>query len=140
MSLWKKSLTLENINQLHRHTFMEQLDIRFIELGDDYLVASMPVDSRTHQPMGILHGGASVALAESVGSLASLLASDEQSYGVGLEINANHVKGISQGTVIATARPLHIGGKTHVWDIRICNEQGQLICVSRFTVAILQKR
>lgn len=140
MSLWKKTLTLDEVNSLNHNTLMQQLDIRFTEMGDDYLTASMPVDHRTHQPMGILHGGASVALAETVGSLASLLASDEYSYGVGLEINANHVKAISQGTVFATARALHIGSKTHVWDIRICNEQGQLICVSRFTVAILQKR
>jgi 1,4-dihydroxy-2-naphthoyl-CoA hydrolase len=116
------------------------LDIKFEELGNDYLIASMPVDDRTKQPFGILHGGASVVLAETLGSVASLLCVDRESFiGVGLEINANHIKAVASGRVKGVCTPLHIGGRTHVWDIKIHNEYLELICVSRFTCAIIAK-
>lgn len=138
--LWKSAFTLEELNQFARNTLLEQLDIRMTEIGDDYLMASMPVDRRTHQPMGILHGGASVALAESVGSIAAQMASLPGYYAVGLEINANHMRSVHDGFVHATAKPLHIGGRTQVWEIRIQDDQQQLICVSRLTMAILKNK
>jgi 1,4-dihydroxy-2-naphthoyl-CoA hydrolase len=114
------------------------LGIRFIEIGDDYLVATMPVDHRTQQPFGLLHGGASVALAESMGSVGSQLCLDaDQFFCVGLEINANHIRAVRSGQVKGVARPLHIGRRTQVWDIRIYDEQERLVCVSRLTLAVL---
>jgi len=114
--------------------------MQFIELGDNYLKATMPVDHRTHQPYGLLHGGASVALAETLGSVCSaLVINSAQFICVGIEINANHIRSVRSGIVTATCTPVHIGGSTHVWDIRIHNEQNKLVCISRFTVAILKK-
>lgn len=114
------------------------IDINFIEAGDDFLRATMPVDARTHQPYGLLHGGASVALAETMGSVASMLCVDPSENGaVGIEINANHVRGVKSGIVAGTVRPLHVGRSTHVWEIRIENEDGKLVCVSRLTVAVI---
>lgn len=110
------------------------------EVGDDYIRASMPVDKRTHQPMGILHGGASVALAESVASLAAQMATLPGYYGVGLEINANHIRSVRSGHVHATATPVHIGGRTQVWDIRIHDDNDKLVCTSRLTTAILKSK
>ena len=115
------------------------LGIEFTEIGADFLRARMPVDQRTLQPYGLLHGGASVTLAETLGSSASALCVDGGKAVVGIEINANHVRGATSGWVIGTARALHIGRSTHVWDIRIENEEGKLICVSRLTVAIIAK-
>lgn len=139
-SIWKSCFSEQELNAFCNNTLLEQLDIRITEIGDDYLIASMPVDKRTHQPMGILHGGASVALAESVGSLAAQMAAIPGYYGVGLEINANHLRSVSSGMVYATARPLHIGGRTQVWDIRIEDDQQQLVCISRLTMAILKAK
>ncbi len=124
-----------------KDTLGEHLGMQFIEVGDDYLKATMPVDKRTHQPYGLLHGGASVALAETIGSVASaLIINPEKMMCVGLEINANHVRGVSEGLVTGIATPLHLGGSTHVWDIKIYDNQERLVCVSRLTVALLKKR
>ena len=116
----------------------EQLDIRFSDFGDDYLCATMPVDHRTKQPLGLLHGGASVVLAETVGSVASVLCTkpEESSGVVGIEVNANHLRSAREGRVTATCRPLRIGKKIHVWDIKIHDQQNRLICVSRLTTMV----
>lgn len=122
-------------------TLVGHLGIEFTEYGDDYLCARMPVDHRTHQPYGLLHGGASVALAETLGSVGASLCVDPSRYAVvGLEINANHVRGVKSGWVMGTARPLHLGRTTHVWEIRIVDEADKLVCVSRITMAILDKQ
>ncbi|MBY0348185.1 MAG: hotdog fold thioesterase [Hydrotalea flava] len=118
----------------------EVLGIEFTEVGSDYLKATMPVNQNTRQPYGLLHGGASAALAETLGSVASALIIDpDKQICVGIEINANHLKGVKEGFVTGICSPLHIGATTHVWDIRITNEKHQLICISRLTVAILKK-
>tara|TARA_B110000211_G_scaffold222038_1_gene270302 strand:- start:256 stop:687 length:432 start_codon:yes stop_codon:yes gene_type:complete len=114
------------------------LDVRIEDYGDDWITASMPVDKRTHQPYGILHGGASVVLAESLGSIASYLCIDSSRfYCVGLEVNANHLKAVKSGRVPAIAKPVHLGRTTHVWDIRLSNEEGALTCISRLTMAVV---
>lgn len=120
----------------------EHLGIEIIEVGDDFVRARMPVDHRTTQPFGILHGGASVALAESLGSVASILTLDDPTThrAVGLEINANHIRSVSSGFVYAKATPLHIGRTTHVWDIKITSEEEKLVCAVRFTVAIIEAK
>ena len=124
-----------------RNTLAEHLGIRVTEIGPDYLCATMPVNSHTHQPMGILHGGASVALAETVGSLAANLCVDVQkSTCVGQEINANHVRPVASGLVTATARPFHIGARSQVWGIEIRDENDKLVCVSRITMAVVERR
>lgn len=131
---------LEKLNAINKNTLMETLDIRYVEIGEDYLVASMPVNSRVHQPMGLLHGGASVALAESVGSAASLHFIDHEKQEVrGLEINANHVRSIREGTIKATARMLHKGRTTVLWEIRIEDEKNRLISICKLTCIILTK-
>jgi 1,4-dihydroxy-2-naphthoyl-CoA hydrolase len=142
MSIWfHKEASLDHWQHIGNDTLAKHLGIQLTELGDNYLKATMPVDKRTHQPYGLLHGGASVALAETVGSIASALVIDTDKFiCVGLEINANHVRGVKSGLVTATASPLHIGGSTHVWDIRIVDEKEQLVCISRLTVAILAKK
>jgi 1,4-dihydroxy-2-naphthoyl-CoA hydrolase len=117
------------------------LGIEFTSIGEDYIEAKMPVDHRTHQPMGLLHGGASVALAETLGSVGASCCIDmSKSYCVGLEINANHIKSVRSGYVIGIAKPIHLGKKTQVWEIRITNEQKELVCISRITMAILDKK
>jgi len=140
MTLWHSPPSLEGINAIHRGSMGEHLDIAFTEISDSYLRATMPVDARTRQPFGLLHGGASVALAETVGSTAAGLCIDSAIYHCfGLEINANHVRAARTGRVTATARPKHIGGSTHVWTIDIVNEADQLICTSRLTMAIVKR-
>ena len=136
----KKEFTVNEMNQFRENTLMGHLDITFEEKGEDFLTASMPVDERTHQPMGILHGGASVVLAESLGSCASQMTLEEGYFSVGLEIKANHIKSISQGRVTGRTTPLHLGRSTQVWDIDIKNDQGELICSSRLTMAVLGPR
>ena len=136
--LWFHPYSLE---QLHfkGQTLASQLGIEFIELGDDYFRARMPVDDRTRQPYGILHGGASVALAETLGSVAAGLVVDPKKYRVvGQEINANHIRAIASGYVIGTARPVHIGKRSHVWEIRIVDELDRLVCISRITMAVIE--
>jgi uncharacterized protein (TIGR00369 family) len=115
---------------------MEHLDIKLVELGDDYIRGSMPVDRRTHQPMGLLHGGASVVLAESLGSLGANLCVEQGKYCVGLDINANHLRSVRSGLVTGTARPIHIGRSTQVWQIEIADEEGRVVCISRLTMAV----
>jgi len=120
---------------------IEHLGIEVTDIGDDYIQATMPVDHRTHQPYGLLHGGASVALAETLGSVAAHCTVDDQTkYCVGLEINANHVKSVKSGMVTGVARPIHIGQRTHIWEIRITNEKNELVCISRITMAVIDKR
>jgi 1,4-dihydroxy-2-naphthoyl-CoA hydrolase len=132
--------TPEEFNERFSGTLGESLGIRIIEVGDDFIKASMPVDHRTKQPIGLLHGGASAALAETLGSLGSTLFIDQlNTYPVGLEINANHLKSVSSGLVIGTAKPVRIGRTVHVWNIEIHNEMQELICVSRLTVMLITK-
>jgi uncharacterized protein (TIGR00369 family) len=137
--VFRPGSSLDALNAMTRGTAMEPLDIVFTELGDDYLRASMPVDARTHQPYGLLHGGASVLLAETVGSSAGMLCVGEDQGVVGIEINANHLRGVREGRVTATARPLHVGRQTQVWDIRIEDERGRPVCVSRLTLAVIAR-
>ena len=141
MSLWKQPADLARLNDWSANTMMEALGIRITAVGDDWLAGSMPVDHRTHQPYGLLHGGASVALAETLGSTAAMLTLDpEKELAVGLDINANHVRGVRSGTVTGTAKALHIGRTTQVWEIRIENEEGALVCISRITMAVIPAR
>jgi 1,4-dihydroxy-2-naphthoyl-CoA hydrolase len=139
--IWhKKDIQLHEITHLGKGTMSEHIGIEITELGPDHLKGHMPVDARTRQPYGLLHGGASCVLAETLGSIASALVIDPDRFiCVGLEINANHIRGVRDGMVTGTATPLHIGGSTHVWDIKIHDERGKLVCVSRLTVAILRK-
>jgi len=132
--------SLEALNALSAGTAMEPLGIEFTELGPDFLRATMPVDRRTHQPYGLLHGGASVLLAETLGSTAAMLCVAEGERCVGIEINANHLRAVREGIVTGTARPLHVGRQTQVWEIRIEDEAARLVCVSRLTVAVLGAR
>ena len=140
--LWfNKNIRVEDLAQLSKNTMAEHVGIEFTELGDSYLKGRMPVDHRTNQPYGLLHGGASCVLAETIGSIASALIIDQSKFiCVGLEINANHIRGIKEGFVTGIAKPLHVGATTHVWDIKITDDKEKLICVSRLTVAIIQKR
>ncbi len=132
--------TLESLNELGKNTMGEHLGIEFTEIGTDYLCAKMPVDHRTKQPFGLLHGGASCVLAETLGSVGSVICVDIEKYSiVGVEINANHLRSARSGFVYGKAQLLHGGKKIHVWDIKITSEEGKLICISRLTVAILPK-
>jgi len=138
MSIWFKPFMLDEIQQYSRGSMNEHLDIRFVEIGPDYLRATMPVDARTIQPYGLLHGGASVVLAETLGSVAASHCVDmSRNYCVGIEINANHIRSVRSGRVTGTARPIHLGSRSHVWDIRIEDDQGRLSCISRLTVSVL---
>ena len=140
MTLWKQPTDLARINAWSTNTMMETLGIRITEIGDDWLRGTMPVDHRTHQPYGLLHGGASVVLAETLGSSAAMLALDPSEVAVGLDINANHIRGVRSGTVTGTARMVHIGRTTQVWEIRIETETGELVCISRITMAVIPAR
>ena len=138
--IWFHPYTLDRVH-FKQPSLASQLGIEFIELGDDYLRGRMPVDDRTRQPFGILHGGASVALAETLGSVAAGLVVDPEKYRVvGQEINANHVRAITNGYVIGTARPVHLGRRSHIWEIRIVDEQDRLVCISRITMYVLEKK
>jgi 1,4-dihydroxy-2-naphthoyl-CoA hydrolase len=138
--LFPPSITLSMLNATSNGTLIEHLGIEYTALNSDALLARMPVDQRTKQPMGLLHGGASVVLAETVGSMAANLVVDREKYFcVGLEINANHVRKATDGYVYAEAKPLHLGKATHVWQIHITDEEGKLICISRHTVAVIEK-
>jgi 1,4-dihydroxy-2-naphthoyl-CoA hydrolase len=141
MRIWHKESTLEELRQRGIGTMVEHLGITLTEVGEDFLKGTMPVDHRTVQPMGILHGGASVALAETLGSLAANYAVDNQKkYCVGLDINANHVRAASKGDVTGIAKPLHLGSTTQVWSIEITDEEDRLVCVSRLTMAVLDRK
>ena len=136
-----KSKLLEKLNSVGTNTLMETLDIKFIDVEENRVVATMPVTSKVHQPDGVLHGGATVALAETVGSYASFLSVDKNTQMVrGIEISANHVKSIKEGLVIATAIPIHKGRTTQLWEIRIVDEQDKLISICKLTTMVLSKR
>jgi len=137
--LWKKTISLDEINSFTKNSIVEKTGIRFIEKGDDFIRASMPVDERTKQPLGILHGGASVVLAETLGSMASHMTLDEQHYSVGLEIKANHLKSVSKGLVTGIVTPVNLSKTNQLWDITITDEDDKKICVSRLTMMILKK-
>ncbi len=140
MSIWKSPLTVQEMNSLHEGTMVPHLGINFIDIGADSVSATMPVDQRTRQPYGLLHGGASVVLAETIGSMGAAMCIDMKEYQcVGQEINANHVRAARSGLVTGTARPVHLGGRSHVWAIDIVNEAGKLVCTSRLTVAIIRR-
>lgn len=139
MAIWKHPMTPEQLNALSRNTIGEHLGIEITEIGDDFVRGRMPVDRRTHQPYGLLHGGASVVLAESLGSIGAGLVVGGSGAVVGIEINANHLRGVREGWVTGTARPLHTGRTTQVWEIRIENDDGALVCISRLTLAVVPK-
>ena len=136
-SPFRREASVERLNQLSRGTAMEPLGIVFTEVGHDFVRGSMPVDERTRQPYGLLHGGASVLLAETLGSSAGNLCVPEGKVCVGIEINANHVRAARDGVVTGTARPVHVGGRTQVWEIRIEDAAGELVCISRLTLAVI---
>jgi 1,4-dihydroxy-2-naphthoyl-CoA hydrolase len=139
-SIWKNTPNLQAINELNKNTLGETLGIEFTDFGDNFLTATMPVDERTKQPFGLLHGGANVALAETLGSVASLLAVNQELFiGVGVEINANHLRAVLIGKVTGVCMPLHLAGKNHVWEIKIYNDEQELTCISRFTCTIIPK-
>ena len=140
MAIWNKSPTLELLNNQLKGNMCEHVGIEITAIGDDYLVGTLPVDERTVQPMGLLHGGANVVLAETLGSIAANLACENNQYCVGLEINANHLKSATSGKVTGIARPIHLGRSTQVWEIRIEDEQGTLTCISRLTMAAKSNR
>lgn len=141
MTIWHRPLTLDALNQPYPDTASHHVGIEYVDFGPDHLTARMPVNGKTRQPYGILHGGASCLLAETVGSHASMLCLDpESAYCVGLEINANHIRPATQGHVYATARPIHLGKSTHVWDIRIQDEADKLVCIARLTMMVRSGR
>ena len=140
MSIWKKPITLEHCTASSENTAVSRLGIEFTEIGDDYLMGRVPVDERTCQPFGLLHGGVSVVLAETLGFTGALYASPEGHRGLGLDINANHLRAVTCGWVTGTARALHIGRTTQVWQVNMVNDAGELTCVSRITIAILAPR
>ncbi len=138
--IWSRDYTVEELNGRPKGHIGELIGIEFTEITEDSISARMPVNEKTHQPYGILHGGASVVLAESLGSVASNMIIDSNKYiGVGLEVNANHLRPVKSGFVTGICKPIHIGGKTHVWDIRLYDDRGKTNCVSRLTVAIIPK-
>ena len=139
-SPFRRDTSVERLNELSRGTAMGPLGIVFTEIGHDFVRGTMPVDERTRQPYGLLHGGASVLLAETLGSSAGNLCVPEGRVCVGIEINANHVRAARDGTVTGTARPVHVGGRTQVWEIRIEDEGGELVCISRLTLAVISAR
>ena len=140
MSIWFASPTVEDANRRMQPVLGGHLGIQFTEFGTDFLRGTMPVEPRTHQPMGILHGGASVVLAETLGSVAANCVVDPAKfYCVGQEINANHLRPVRQGVVVGTARPIHLGSRSHVWGIEIRDSQERLTCISRLTIAVVDK-
>lgn len=141
MAIWfYQNINLADFAHLGKNTLGDQLGMEFTEIGEDYIKGTMPVDHRTKQPYGLLHGGASVALAETLGSIGSALVVDQTKFNcVGLEINANHLRSVRDGFVTGIARPIHLGASTHVWDIRITDQRDKLVCISRLTVAVIKK-
>lgn len=138
--IWQKPLSVDILTAAHHHTAVARLGIEFLAVGDDFITARVPVDERTRQPYGILHGGVSVVLAETLGSCGAAYSSPPDHRAVGLDINANHIRSASEGWVTGTARPVHRGRSTHVWQIDLTNDAGQLTCVSRITLSILAPR
>ena len=140
MPIWKKPADLHLLNALNENTTARHLGIEITEMGDDFVRGRVPVDHRTKQPFGLLHGGVSVVLAESLGSIGAYYASPEGHNAVGLDINANHLRAATSGWVTGTARPVHLGRTTHVWQIEMVNDAGEMTCISRLTMAILAPR
>ncbi|MCH7396393.1 hotdog fold thioesterase [Belliella sp. DSM 107340] len=139
--IFPSNLTIDTLNQWGENTMTDFLGIKFTQIGEDFLEATMPVDHRTKQPLGLLHGGANVVLAETMGSVAATLTVDQKKqYCVGLEINANHLKSVKEGFVKGITKPIHIGKKTQVWEIKIYTENGELTCISRITMAVIDKK
>jgi 1,4-dihydroxy-2-naphthoyl-CoA hydrolase len=137
MRIWKRPVTIEGLTAIHKDTAVERLGIEFLEVGDDFIKARVPVDGRTKQPYGLLHGGVSVVLAETLGSCGAASCVPEGYRAVGLDINANHLRGATQGWVTGITRPVHVGRTTQVWQIELTNKAGELTCVSRITMAVL---
>ena len=137
MRIWKQAVSVEQLDAIHVGTAVEHLGIEFVEVGDDFIKARVPVDQRTKQPYGLLHGGVSVVLAETLGSCGAAYAAPEGYRCVGLDINANHLKSATSGWVTGITRPIHIGRTTQVWQIDLRNDAGELTCVSRITMAVL---
>ena len=137
MSIWQHPVSVDIFTQTSANTAVSHLGIEFLEVGDDFIRARVPVDERTRQPYGLLHGGVSMVLAETLGSMGAAFSSPEGTQAVGLEINANHLRAVTDGWVTGTARPLHRGRSTHVWQIEMQDDQGRASCVSRITMAIL---
>lgn len=141
MGIFKSNRTVESLNEWSAKTIAAHIGIKITAIGEDFLEGTMPVDHRTHQPLGLLHGGASVTLAETLGSIAATLCVDEnKQFCVGLEINANHIRSVRDGDVKGVAKPVHIGKKTQVWEIRITTSEGDLVCISRITMAVLDRK
>ncbi|WP_066271606.1 hotdog fold thioesterase [Hydrogenophaga palleronii] len=140
MNIWKKPISVEELTRIHQDTAVQQLGIEFLEVGPDFIRARVPVDARTKQPYGLLHGGVSVVLAETLGSCGAAYSCPEGQRAVGLDINANHLKGATAGWVTGVTRPVHIGRTTQVWQIDLSNDAGELTCVSRITMAVLGGR
>ena len=139
--IFPPNLRVDTLNDWGKNTMTDFLDIRFTKIGEDFLEATMPVDFRTKQPLGLLHGGANVVLAETMGSVAaSLTVNPEKQYCVGLEINANHIKSVKDGLVRGITKPIHIGKRTQIWEIKIYTESGELSCISRITMAVIDKK
>lgn len=139
MPIWKQPVSIEVLTAIHKDTAVERLGIEFLEVGDDFVRARVPVDGRTRQPYGLLHGGVSVVLAETLGSCGAAYSCPEGHRAVGLDINANHLRGTTQGWVTGITRPVHIGRSTQVWQIDLTNDAGDLTCVARITMAVLQR-
>jgi 1,4-dihydroxy-2-naphthoyl-CoA hydrolase len=142
VSIWfSEQPTIERLNAMRSNSILDSLGIEFTQIGDDFIEATMPVDRRTIQPLGLLHGGASVVLAETLGSVASVHCIDiSQYYCVGLDVNANHIRAMREGNVTGRVTPIHLGRTTHVWEIRIRDNRDRLVCLSRLTMAILPAR
>jgi uncharacterized protein (TIGR00369 family) len=140
MRVWQKPISVAELTAMHVDTAVAHLGMEFLEVGDDFIRARVPVDTRTRQPYGLLHGGVSVVLAETLGSCGAAYATPEGHRAVGLDINANHIKGVTSGWVTGVTRPVHMGRTTHVWQIDMHNEAGELTCVSRITMAVLAPR
>lgn len=140
--IWKQKTDLTQLNELSKNTLITTLGIEFSAIGEDFIEATMPVDHRTHQPFGLLHGGASVALAETLGSMAAMLCIEDRQkkVPVGVEINANHLNSIRDGKVTGRVTPIKIGRRLHVWQIEIKDERGRPVCVSRITIAVVERR
>ena len=140
MHIWKKPVSVEELTAIHKDTAAAHLGIEFLEVGDDFIRARVPVNTRTRQPYGLLHGGVSVVLAETLGSCGAAYSCPEGFRAVGLDINANHLRGATSGWVTGVTRPVHIGRTTQVWQIELSNDAGELTCVSRITMAVLQPK
>jgi uncharacterized protein (TIGR00369 family) len=140
MRIWKKPISIEELVAVHKDTAVAHLGIEFLEVGDDFIRARVPVDQRTKQPYGLLHGGVSVVLAETLGSCGAAYSCPEGERAVGLDINANHLRAATQGWVTGITRPVHIGRSTQVWAIEMTNDKGELTCVSRITMAVLKSK